>query len=58
VRIYVGKDPLHPFSQKQKSRCHDVLQTPQIEKRDDATSKYVTWMPMHYVEACYGDQQL
>jgi 3-phenylpropionate/cinnamic acid dioxygenase small subunit len=45
------------FSQKPKSRCHHVLQTPQIERRDEVTNEYVTWTPMHYVETRYDDQQ-
>jgi 3-phenylpropionate/cinnamic acid dioxygenase small subunit len=46
------------FSQKPKSRCHHVLQTPQVDKRDEAVNQYVTWTPMHYVETRYDDQQL
>ncbi len=46
------------FSQKPKSRCHHVLQTPQIDKRDEAVNEYVTWTPMHYLETRYDDQQL
>ena len=46
------------FSQKPKSRCHHVLQTPQIDSRDDAKGEYVTWTPMHYIETRYDDQQL
>jgi Small subunit of phenylpropionate dioxygenase len=46
------------FSQKPKSRCHHVLQTPQIDSRDDAKGEYVTWTPMHYVETRHDDQQL
>lgn len=46
------------FSQKPKSRCHHVLQTPQIDSRDDAKGEYVTWTPMHYVETRQDDQQL
>src|SRR4051812_41070449 len=38
------------FSQKPKSRCHHVLQTPQVDSRDAATNSYVTWTPIHYVE--------
>src|SRR2546429_395486 len=38
------------FSQKPRSRCHHVLQTPQIERRDETSNEYVTWTPMHYVE--------
>ena len=46
------------FSQKPRSRCHHVLQTPQIERRDEAKNEYVTWTPMHYVETRNDDQQL
>ena len=38
------------FSQKPKSRCHHVLQTPQVDSRDAAANSYVTWTPIHYVE--------
>src|SRR5262245_46342925 len=34
------------FSQKPRSRCHHVLQTTQIDKRDEAGNEYVTWTPM------------
>jgi len=46
------------YSQKPKSRCHHVLQTPQIDKRDEANNEFVTWTAMHYVETRYDDQQL
>lgn len=46
------------FSQKPKSRCHHVLQTPQVDSRDDAKGEYVTWTPMHYIETRFDDQQL
>jgi 3-phenylpropionate/cinnamic acid dioxygenase small subunit len=46
------------FSQKPKSRCHHVLQMPQVDRRDEAANEYVTWTPMHYVETRYDDQQL
>ncbi len=46
------------FSQKPKSRCHHVLQTPQIDSRDDAKGEYITWTPMHYVETRQDEQQL
>jgi len=46
------------FSQKPKSRCHHVLQTPQVDSRDDAKGEYVTWTPMHYIETRQDDQQL
>lgn len=46
------------FSQKPKSRCHHVLQTPQVDRRDEAANEYVTWTPMHYVETRFDDQKL
>ena len=44
------------FSQKPKSRCHHVLQVPQVDERDDQERRYVTWTAMHYVES-RGDEQ-
>ena len=44
------------FSQKPKSRCHHVLQVPQIDRHDPTGNLYVTWTPMHYVET-RGDEQ-
>jgi 3-phenylpropionate/cinnamic acid dioxygenase small subunit len=44
------------FSQSPKSRCHHVLQAPQVDARNDAEGTYVTWTPMHYVES-RGDVQ-
>ncbi|MCW5685850.1 MAG: aromatic-ring-hydroxylating dioxygenase subunit beta [Pseudolabrys sp.] len=46
------------FSQKPKSRCHHLLQTSQIDRRDEANNEYVTWTPMHYVETRFDEQQL
>ena len=46
------------FSQKPKSRCHHVLQTPQVDSRDAATNSYVTWTPIHYVETRLDEQAL
>jgi 3-phenylpropionate/cinnamic acid dioxygenase small subunit len=46
------------FSQKPKSRCHHVLQVPQIETRDDSNGSYVLWTPMHYVETRLDEQHL
>jgi 3-phenylpropionate/cinnamic acid dioxygenase small subunit len=46
------------FSQKPKSRCHHVLQTPQVDSRDPAANSYVTWTPMHYVETRLEEQTL
>ena len=44
------------YSQSPKSRCHHVLQQPQVDERDDAERRYVTWTPLHYVES-RGDEQ-
>jgi 3-phenylpropionate/cinnamic acid dioxygenase small subunit len=46
------------FSQKPKSRCHHVLQIPQIDKRDESANEYVTWTSMHYVETRLDEQDL
>jgi 3-phenylpropionate/cinnamic acid dioxygenase small subunit len=46
------------FSQKPKSRCHHVLQTPQVDTRDPFANSYVTWTPMHYVETRLDEQTL
>jgi 3-phenylpropionate/cinnamic acid dioxygenase small subunit len=46
------------FSQKPKSRCHHVLQTPQVDSRNEAANEYVTWTPMHYVETRLDEQTL
>ena len=44
------------FSQSPRSRCHHVLQVPQVDSRNDAEQAYVTWTPLHYVES-RGDVQ-
>jgi 3-phenylpropionate/cinnamic acid dioxygenase small subunit len=44
------------FSQKPKSRCHHVLQVPQVDARDDASGTYETWTAMHYVETRFDEQ--
>jgi hypothetical protein len=46
------------FSQKPKSRCHHVLQTPQVDSRNESANLYQTWTPMHYVETRFDEQQL
>ena len=38
------------FSQKPKSRCHHVLQMPQIDSRDDEAQHYQIYTPFHYYE--------
>src|ERR1700761_978192 len=46
------------FSQKPKSRCHHMLQAPQIDSRDEVANAYVTWTPMHYIETRLDEQML
>jgi 3-phenylpropionate/cinnamic acid dioxygenase small subunit len=46
------------FSQKPKSRCHHLLQQPQVDSRDDAGNVYTTWTPLHYVETRFDEQNL
>jgi len=46
------------FSQKPKSRCHHLLQTPTVDSRDEAANLYVTHTPLHYVETRFDEQIL
>src|SRR5712691_10282158 len=54
LRIERLKSPL-AYSQKPASRCLHVLQEPDIEKRDDASSEYLTRTPFIYTES-RGDE--
>ena len=46
------------FSQKPKSRCHHVLQTPVVDSRDDAAGAYQLYTPFHYLETRLDEQTL
>jgi 3-phenylpropionate/cinnamic acid dioxygenase small subunit len=46
------------YSQKPRSRCHHVLQQPQVDLSDPAANRYVTWTPMHYIETRQDRQDL
>ncbi len=46
------------FSQKPKSRCHHLLQTPRVDHRDDVAGEYRLWTSMHYVETRLDEQTL
>ena len=46
------------YSQSPKSRCHHVLQVPQVDKRDEAANEYITWTSMHYLETRLDEQDL
>ncbi len=43
------------YSQKPKSRCHHLLQTPEIDRRDGGIS---TWTAFHYLETRLDEQTL
>jgi 3-phenylpropionate/cinnamic acid dioxygenase small subunit len=47
---------LRTYSQKPKSRCHHLLQRPQVDVFDAEANRYVVWTAMHYVET-RADQQ-
>ncbi len=46
------------YSQKPKSRCHHVLQQPQVDVFDPGANRYVVWTALHYVEARLDHQDL
>ena len=46
------------YSQKPKSRCHHVLQAPQIDAYEPQANRYVLWTAMHYVETRQDQQDL
>jgi 3-phenylpropionate/cinnamic acid dioxygenase small subunit len=46
------------YSQKPKSRCHHLLQSPVVERIDEAANLSVTWTPFHYVETRLDEQTL
>ena len=54
LRIERLKSPL-AYSQKPASRCHHLLQTPEVEKSDPARGEYQTRTPFLYTET-RGDE--
>jgi 3-phenylpropionate/cinnamic acid dioxygenase small subunit len=46
------------YSQKPKSRCHHLLQTPIVETIDAAAGRAVTWTPFQYLETRLDEQTL
>ena len=44
------------YSQKPKSRCHHLLQTPLVERCDMNSNTFQTWTPFHYVETRLDEQ--
>ena len=49
LRIERLKSPL-AYSQKPASRCHHLLQTPEVEQRDEARGEYLTRTQFIYTE--------
>jgi 3-phenylpropionate/cinnamic acid dioxygenase small subunit len=56
LRIERLKSPL-AYSQKPASRCHHLLQTPEVEARDDAKGEYLTRTQFIYTETRADDSQ-
>jgi 3-phenylpropionate/cinnamic acid dioxygenase small subunit len=56
LRIERLKSPL-AYSQKPASRCHHVLQTPEVEKADSAAGEYLLRTPFIYTETRGDDSQ-
>lgn len=46
------------FSQQPKSRCHHLLQTPEVESCDEAAGVYTTRTAFHYLETRMDEQTL
>jgi len=56
LRIERLKSPL-AYSQKPASRCHHLLQTPEVEKPDPARGEYLVRTPFIYTETRGDDSQ-
>ena len=54
LRVERLKSP-RAYSQKPASRCHHILQTPEVEKRDDARGEYLVRTQFIYTET-KGDE--
>ena len=46
------------YSQKPKSRCHHLLQTPTVEAIDHANGTFETYTPFHYLETRLDEQTM
>ena len=46
------------YSQKPKSRCHHLLQQPQVDVFDPNSGRFATWTSMHYIETRQDRQDL
>lgn len=54
LRVERLKSP-HAYAQQPPSRCHHMLQAPEVEKRDPAANEYVTRTQFIYTET-QGDE--
>lgn len=55
LRIERLRDP-GPFSQHPRSRCHHLLQRPEVESADPVANTYVIRTPFHYTETRGNEQ--
>jgi 3-phenylpropionate/cinnamic acid dioxygenase small subunit len=58
IRIERLRDRGGPFSQRPPSRCHHLLQAPEVESADAANNLFVTRTQFHYTEARADEQQV
>ena len=49
---------IRTYSQKPKSRCHHLLQQPQVGVFEPEAGRIIVWTSMHYVEARQDQQDL
>ena len=50
IRIERLRDRGGPFSQQPPSRCHHLLQAPEVERADPEANLFVTRTQFHYTE--------
>ncbi len=57
LRIERLRDRGGPFSQRPPSRCHHLLQTPELESADPEAQLFVMRTQFHYTESRLDEQQ-
>jgi 3-phenylpropionate/cinnamic acid dioxygenase small subunit len=58
IRIERLRDRGGPFSQRPPSRCHHLLQVPEVESVDAEANLFITRTQFHYTETRAGEQQV
>ncbi len=58
IRIERLRDRGGPFSQRPPSRCHHLLQAPEVESADPEANVFVTRTQFHYTESRADEQQI